>query len=182
MIRGVLTLLLILAAFATQAQTRAEKAHRPADGINAFLTACLVKNGKAEKANEVFLSKNMTLFISNSPTGKFPAGRVIGNGPPIPRAKGRPLSSGRILSCKVRIRAHWLAMADGPMVARLQAIGLRKVGPVPTIEPRSRMKVVHGQASGLYQGWGRSFLVIAAQTTQRGGRLTELEITEIVPR
>ena len=161
---------------AALAQTSAEIAHRPLDALNGFLEGCMTANNSTEHANAAFGKYDLTIGISNRPTGDFPA--AIHYGKEYKHLALRGLKS----DCRVRVRALWLSSFDPVVVSHLRSLGWSKTKSYPAKERRKGVGIEHGNASGLYSWKGRTFAVIVAQTKQRGGRLTELQISELTPR
>lgn len=179
-----IVVLFTLVAGVGSAETRAEKAHRPLNGINGFIEACLSKDIGVGAAHAAFTENGVSVGLPKKINGKFPAGVALHDleelgGSQV--ARNSKSNSDPLVACEVHIRGDWLERAIEPVSARLQAVGLRKAGPYPRIPiiPHSRLK--HSNVSGTYSGWGSDLAVSIALHKQRGSKFTVLQIYEIPP-
>lgn len=151
----------------------AEQAHRPADGISAFLEGCISTSGSKQRAEAAFTKYDLATGISNRPQGDFPAGRFH------TYSSAETARTGKLNACQVRIRSLWLTSADSVVAHTLKAAGFTQVKGIPAKEKQNGMRIENGSSAGFYSARGKTFFVQVAQVRQKAGRLTELSISQI---
>ena len=152
--------------------TRAEKIHRPADAISAFVNGCIVSSPNRTQTEAVFQKFGLASYISNKPTGSFPAGWFLDD----PTNRVRAEIQHHDTWCAVRIRGLWANRAGAAIQARLSQLGFKKTDLPSTVTPKRRSKAV---INAIYKLRGVPYVVIAIQLTGRGGRITDLAIGKL---
>ncbi len=163
----------------------AREQQRPDDGIEAFTSACIKTDATRESARRVFDNFNIFRTVRNSANGTFPGGEFIDQAYAKevgPRGIEHYLKSrlGEHESyCVVRIRGLWMNDAQQPISNALSEDGFKYV---ENFAQAQEQDFQISKLSGVYQNRGRYFLLIAAQSAQRAGRITDLEFYELATK
>ncbi|MTI03062.1 hypothetical protein E1297_44360 [Roseibium sp. RKSG952] len=157
---------------------------RPNDGVSAFVQACVSPNATREDALGIFDELNVSQWISDSPNAGFPRGEFVNQkylrevGPRGIEGHAYVRLKGYESYCAVRIRGSWLNKAQQPISDALSEGGFKYV---ENFAQAQEQDFQISKLSGVYQNRGRYFLLIAAQSAQRAGRITDLEFFEFTP-
>ncbi|SLN50494.1 hypothetical protein [Ruegeria meonggei] len=166
----------------TDGSSAFKSGQRPDDGIAAFVEACIAPNATRKNALIVFDKYRVAHKIASNSNGTFPGGEFVdqqyieevGYLKVGARVQGR-LKSNRSY-CAVRIEGLWLNDAQQPISSALAKNGFRFV---EEYEPPRDTPFKMSELSGVYQNGAKYYALLAGQSANAPGRITDLEFFEL---
>ena len=153
-------------------------AHRPSDGIAAFVDGCIIPDASETHARAAFAQHKVKYGIADTPSGHFPAGEVFtktGN----KYIDRLTKNAGFETRCTVRVRNLWVDDALDPVSKQLAEEGFRKVANAAPHFVAYNMDSItfrKSPVSGIYLNRNRRFLIMIVESTQPPGRITDLTL------